>query len=110
MLFAGVNNSRDGETRALALATIRNYLARVLEPRAEMIEGFATRDIVDEQCAGGTAIVGARDRSERLLARLHAPHAAHRDFNRRAKTHTTPPPLAAPAATAVAAAYRVPDL
>mmetsp|Transcript_23456 Transcript_23456/g.69088 ORF Transcript_23456/g.69088 Transcript_23456/m.69088 type:complete len:208 (-) Transcript_23456:116-739(-) len=44
-------------------------LARVLEPRGEVVEGLPARDVVDEEGARGAAVVGPRDGPEGLLAR-----------------------------------------
>ena len=45
-------------------------LPGVLEPRGQVVEGVPPRDVVDEEGAGRTAVVGARDGAERLLAGL----------------------------------------
>ena len=45
-------------------------LPGVLEPRGQVVEGVAPRDVVDEEGAGSAAVVGAGDRAERLLAGL----------------------------------------
>jgi hypothetical protein len=42
----------------------------VLEPRRKVVEGLSASDVVDQKRAGGTAVVGASDRAEGLLARL----------------------------------------
>ena len=43
-------------------------LSGVLQPGGQMIERVPSRDIVDQQCTGRTSVVGACNRSERLLA------------------------------------------
>ena len=44
-------------------------LPRVVQPRCEVVKGFASCDVVDEQRAGSSPVVRPRNGSERLLPR-----------------------------------------
>ena len=45
-------------------------LPRVFQPRGQVVERVAAGDVVNEQRAGGAAVVRPRDRSERFLPGL----------------------------------------
>ena len=45
-------------------------LPGVLQPRGEVVEGVAAGDVVHQEGAGSTAVVGAGDGAESLLAGL----------------------------------------
>lgn len=42
-------------------------LSSVLQPGGQVIERVSSGDVVDQQCASSTSVVGTCDRSERLL-------------------------------------------
>lgn len=55
-----------------------SVLAGLVEPAGQVVEGLPAGDVVDEQGASSSPVVGPGDRAEGLLAGLRSRHPIHR--------------------------------